>query len=289
MKTDIPKPRLKVPLHWELSDEQLYEIYSVEKECAALLRRETQKSTRRNLYRDVYSDYFTRLPFHPQFKIKSSPQLIKDRVDFQKTMISTFLDPNGVFMEIGAGDCSLSLSLSQDTRLIYAMEVSREIIHGITLPENVNAVIFDGFTFPIETNSVDLAYSNQLMEHLHPEDAIDQLKEILRILNKNGCYICITPNSINGPHDISRFYNNDLVGFHLKEYTRFELVKLFKKIGFKRAFAFIVVKGRRITLPTFLVYLIEKTLILFKAKTRKRLANLPVVNRIINAPVIGVR
>jgi class 3 adenylate cyclase len=30
---------------------------------------------------------------------------------------------------------------------------------------------------------VDVVISNQMMEHLHPDDAIDQLNEVLRVLS----------------------------------------------------------------------------------------------------------
>ena len=108
-----------------------------------------------------------------------------------------------------------------------------------------------------ESDSIDLAYSNQLMEHLHPEDAIEQVKDIYRILKKGGKYICITPNGINGPHDISRFYGNELVGFHLKEYLPSELKKLFIANGFKRVRAYIIVKNKVFYLSIRLIRIVE--------------------------------
>ena len=70
------------------------------------------------------------------------------------------------------------------------------------------------------------------MEHLHPDDAIVQLTNIKNALTNGGKYICITPNRINGPHDISRYFDKEASGFHLKEYTFTDLNKIFKNIGF---------------------------------------------------------
>ena len=47
-------------------------------------------------------------------------------------------------------------------------------------------IFFDGFNFLFKNENIDLAYSNQLMEHLHPEDAIEQVKDISRILKTKG-------------------------------------------------------------------------------------------------------
>jgi predicted SAM-dependent methyltransferase len=38
----------------------------------------------------------------------------------------------------------------------------------------------------VRAESVDLAYSNQLMEHLHPDDASEQLANVYRALKPGG-------------------------------------------------------------------------------------------------------
>jgi hypothetical protein len=78
-----------------------------------------------------------------------------------------------------------------------------------------------------------VAFSNQLMEHLHPDDALQQLRNIYDALAPGGTYICLTPNGLTGPHDISRYFDPVASGFHLKEYTCGELMALFKRVGFK--------------------------------------------------------
>ena len=100
---------------------------------------------------------------------------------------------------------------------MYALDVSDEIATRITLPANCKLVLSDGLTVAVPEGSIDVAYSNQLMEHLHPDDAVEQLHNVYRALKPGGAYICITPNALWGPHDVSRRFDREPTGFHLKE------------------------------------------------------------------------
>ena len=274
MKTNL---LMKIPENWNLTEEQLWNIFEVEQNQAKILKNEPSKEIRKKLYSSVYEAYFEKLPYHPQFKIKNDPITKNARLEFQLNQIKPFLTKQTDFTEIGAGDCSLTIEASKYCNSTCALEVSDEIVKNISFPKNSQCLIFDGFNFPFENNSIDLAYSNQLMEHLHPEDAIDQVQEIHRILRKGGKYICITPNGINGPHDISRFYGNDLVGFHLKEYLPSEIKKLFIGAGFKRVRAYMMVKKRPIYISIRLIRLIEIVLYFFPTKTRKKLCHFSIL------------
>src|SRR6185295_10939699 len=119
---------------------------------------------------------------------------------YQLRQILPFIKGTETFLEIGAGDCSLSVAVASICKEIIALEVSNEIAGVSGLPNNVKLILFNGFDIPLEDASVDISYSNQLMEHLHPSDAGDQLRSIFRVLRKGGSYICITPNRITGPH-----------------------------------------------------------------------------------------
>jgi len=115
---------------------------------------------------------------------------------------------------------------------VTAVEVSPEIVPA-DLPSNVDVVISDGVSVPVAPGSADLVYSNQLMEHLHPDDAIDQLRGIVAALRPGGRYICITPNRLTGPHDISAAFDDRPRGFHLREYSYRELRSMFADAGFR--------------------------------------------------------
>src|SRR3712207_8321428 len=51
-------------------------------------------------------------------------------------------------------------------------------------------------------------FRSQLMEHLHPEDAAEQLANIARALAPGGVYVCVTPNRLYGPSDISMYFDD---------------------------------------------------------------------------------
>jgi hypothetical protein len=120
-------------------------------------------------------------------------------------------------------------------RKVYAFDVSKEITKtSVPIPANFTLQISDGSRITVPPGSIHLAYSNQLMEHLHPDDVLEHLKNIYDSLTRNGIYICITPNRLSGPYDISCFFDKISTGFHLKEYTASELEAIFKAVGFTK-------------------------------------------------------
>jgi SAM-dependent methyltransferase len=192
-------------------------------------------------------------------------------------------------MEIGAGDCSLSIAASDYCTEVIALEVSQEVADNSHFPANVKLTLFDGFNIPLADNTVDVAYSNQLMEHLHPDDAQEQLKSIHRVLRKGGIYICITPNRISGPHDISRFFTDTPVGFHLREYSAVDLRQLFLQVGFQKVIAYTIIKGRKIQLPFALIRMIEAMAERMQEQQRQTFLNLRPVQIIFNAVIAAIK
>jgi len=116
---------------------------------------------------------------------------------------------------------------------VIAVDVSNEITAHVKPPPNFELVISNGTNIPVAPGSIDVAFSNQLMEHLHPDDAAEQLREIYTALASDGTYLCFTPNSISGPHDVSRGFDPVATCLHLHEYTVAELDRMFKHVGFK--------------------------------------------------------
>jgi len=83
------------------------------------------------------------------------------------------------------------------------VEVSETISANSDTPENFELLITDGREIPVPDGTIDVAYSNQLMEHLHPDDAVEQVTNIFRSLAPGGVYICLTQHRLLGPADIS--------------------------------------------------------------------------------------
>ena len=203
-------------------------------------------------------------------------------------LLNRFLGPESNFMDIGPGDCALSFAVSEQVRMVFAIDVSKEITKTTDTPANFRLLITDGTSIPVPNDSIHVAYSNQLMEHLHPDDALDQLKNIWRALAPGGCYICITPNKITGPHDISRGFDLEATGFHLKEYTALELSKLFDRVGFKKKKLFFVsVRGHHLRCPIFLIFTLEKSLLMLPETARSFLLKSRLLNRLLAIHIVG--
>jgi SAM-dependent methyltransferase len=226
----------------------LRQHYEVEKELADRLRHATREQ-RRSLYGLVYDELYQRVPQHPQLTRKASPELSRAGLVPQLRLLRRYLHPETVVLEIGPGDCALSFALAEQVRQVYGLDVSETITQRVSLPSNFKLILSDGTSVPLPPESVDVAYSNQLMEHLHPDDALEQLEGIWRALRPGGVYICITPNGLSGPHDISAHFDSVATGFHLKEYTVAELSRLFRKVGFRKVQTLIGRQGVCIPAP----------------------------------------
>lgn len=211
--------------------EQKKHHFEVEKELADKLRRAPAQE-RPRLYGQLYDELFRRVPDHPQIRQKNDPEFSAKRVSQKLKLLRRYLGREKTFLEVGAGDCQLSIAVAPFVKKVISQDVSRGITESGKLPANMELKITNGIDTGVPDNSIDLAYSNQLMEHLHPDDARQQLQNIYRALKAGGKYIIITPNCLSGPHDISRYFSDTAQGFHLHEYTYRELVALLRQIGF---------------------------------------------------------
>lgn len=228
---------VKIPRSEKRTLEQLREHYAIEKELATRLRN-ASKEERTRLYTALYDELYRRVPLHPQLTQRADAASQARAVSRQMRLLRRYLSPTSTFLEVGAGDCSLSREVSRHVRKVYAIDVSNEITKGEIFPENLELIISDGSSISIPPGRATLAYSCRLMEHLHPDDAGDQLKNIFVALAPGGKYICVTPNRFSGPYDISRYFDDVATGFHLKEYTFTELERLFREVGFGKIEAY---------------------------------------------------
>jgi len=266
----------------ERPPELLRQHYEVERELADRLRHSTREE-RRTLYGKVYDELYQRVPHHPQLTRKSSPELTRAALRPQLQILRRYLRPDTALLEVGPGDCALSMAVAPGIRQVYGLDVSQKITEQLSLPSNFKLILSDGSSVPLPPDSVDVAYSNQLMEHLHPDDAREQLQGICRALRPGGVYICITPNRLNGPHDVSQHFGSEATGFHLKEYTVGELTRLFREVGFRKVQALVGRRGAFVPVPVAPVIAGEKALELLPWTPRQ------VLSRTIGRAFLGIR
>lgn len=254
---------------------QLKYHYDVEKELADRLRAATREQ-RRTLYHVVYDERSARIPDHPLVARSADAEAQARAVIPQLRLLRPFVGPRTTFLEVGPGDGALVIALARWARKVYATDVSRSLVNTRDWPANVLFCLSDGIDIPIAKNSIDVAYSNQVMEHLHPEDALDQLRDIHAALAPGGIYICITPNGLAGPYDISRHFDDVATGFHLKEYTTTELAAILRQAGFSKQWVVLTYKGYRLSpsLPVFPFAWFERVLSRLPKTYRRRVGHL---------------
>ena len=268
--------------------EQIREHYDIEKELASRLRN-ASKESRRSLYSLLYDELFRRVPHHPQLTQKASPEERHRAIAAQMRFLRRFFRAGDVFVEVGPGDCALALEAARHAKHVYAIDVSDEITKASTFPENFSLMLSDGCAIPVPPNSARLVYSNQLMEHLHPDDAFEQLENIHRALTAGGIYVCVTPNRLAGPHDISKDFDPIATGLHLKEYTIAEMKALFERAGFSKVRTYIGARALFLRFPVLPLILCEKILEKLPCSLRKKIARSAACRALLNGRFVGVK
>jgi len=264
---------------------QIREHYEIEKQIAERLRSSTF-AERKNLYTEAYDELFRRVPHHPLLNNYAPSEKAK-QIAKEVRSLQSFINKDTVYLEIGPGNCALAFEIAKQVKKVYAIDVSNEITKNADAPANFELIISDGSDIPVQAESVDVAFSNQLMEHLHPDDSFAQLKNVFRALKAGGVYFCITPNRLSGPHDISRNFDAVAAGLHLKEYTMTELDALFRKVGFTKTRIFTGVSN--IFLPVLPYKIIEKLFDILPQSLRKLLTFNKIVRFLLGVKLVGTK
>jgi SAM-dependent methyltransferase len=250
---------------------QLEKQYEIEKSLANRLRSASGEE-RMRLYSVIYDEFYRWMRCNPRQNIDEAPKIERE-VLRQIRFLRPYLNSNVVFAEIGPGDCALSFEVAKFVKAVYAVEASKEIGKQQHYRENFTLVISDGRSIPLQRHSVHIVYSHQFIEHLHPDDAVEHIRNVYEILAPGGVYICLTPNRLNGPHDISRYFDLVAAGLHLKEYNKAELANIFTTAGFRNIRAYYGAKGFFVSLSTSLVAILEEAFAHLPLSMRKGLGN----------------
>ncbi|MDX1995622.1 MAG: class I SAM-dependent methyltransferase [bacterium] len=271
-----------------ITPERMREHYELEKELSNRLRT-ASKAERAALYSAVYDEYHRRAADDARVARKDDLQLQAWVAGRQVRLLKPFLTADKVYLEVGAGDCAVTLAVAPHVRQAYALEVSAVISADVNRPANFELLLSQGARIPLPDSSVDVVYSNQVIEHFHLEDLPDHLNEILRVLRPGGLYITITPNRIAGPYDGSRYYDDVATGFHLREYTISELGQRFRRAGFRRAIQLTGVRGVYLHTPSWLFWPLERLLLALPMKLRHRIIHWNLMDILINIRLVGCK
>jgi SAM-dependent methyltransferase len=264
---------------------QVREHYEIEKQIAERLRNSTAEE-RKKLYTEAYDELFRRVPHHPLLN-NHSPAEKERQIAREVSALQPFINENTIYLEIGPGDCALAIEIAKRVKKVFAIDVSSEVTKNLDAPANFELILSDGSSVPLAPESVDAAFSNQLMEHLHPDDSFRQLENVFRALKTGGAYFCITPNRLSGPHDVSRKFDSVAAGLHLKEYTVTELDRIFRQVGFAKTRVY--TGAANIFLPVWPYKIAEKLLDMLPQKFRKLLTFNKVVRFLLGVKLVGTK
>lgn len=254
------KPRVSLPPGRNL--EQLRNHYLVEKHIAERLRG-SRLEERKQIYATMYGEVFRKVPDHPRLTRRDSDSLTARANNVKLSLVGRFLSKSSVFVEFAAGDCRFAGGLAKRVARVYAVDISDQRNPNDDFPENFQLIVYDGYSLnEIEKDSVDVVFSDQLIEHLHPQDTALHLSLVHRILKTGGRYVFRTPHAFTGPHDVSRYFSDEPEGFHLKEWTYSEIRTVFENLGYRRFLSRWYAKGINFRVPHSCFYACERILAL---------------------------
>ena len=225
------------------ADPDLAELqFNTERRLAALIR-EAGPHDRPKAYASAYDQLYRAFPYL-QTEEREEAERLASSLGFLRPMLSRDSD----IVEVGAGRGRLAVAVAALTRSMVALDVA-PLADASRCPANMRHALFDGVRLPLASNSVDIVLSDNVLEHLHPDDAVEQMGEACRVLKPGGRLVLLTPNKVNGPHDVSFGFSAVPAGLHLKEYGAREIAVLLRSVGFASIRAYLGAKGRYASVP----------------------------------------
>lgn len=271
---DASALELRRPLPAGRTLEQLKNHYLVEKAIAQKLMRST-RDERKKIYATMYDELFARVPDHPRLSRRADSGATSTENGVKLDLVGRFLDKSKVFLEYAPGDCRFAIDVATRVKHAYGLDISDQRRPGEQTPDNFELVIYDGYQLDaIPDGSVDVIFSDQLIEHFHPDDTRLHFELAHRLLKDGGIYVFRTPHILKGPHDVSMYFSDVPECFHLKEWTYREIRKLLLEIGYSafRSWQYRYRTGTAYRLPYAYFAVVEAVLSPFPRRRIRRLA-----------------
>jgi SAM-dependent methyltransferase len=229
--------------------ERLRHHYEVEKEIADRLKAARDPVARARIFATMYDELFERVPDHPRLTVQRDPEAERRQVERLLVILGPHLKPDIEYVEFGAGSCALAFTVAPRVRRVRVVEIADQIPASVARPENFELVLYDGFTLDLPEGTADVVFSEQFVEHLHPDDAERHFALVHRILRPGGRYLLRTPERWTGPHDISRWFSDAPRGFHLREWSYADLVRTARGAGYRAQHAYWTGRGQCLRWP----------------------------------------
>jgi 2-polyprenyl-3-methyl-5-hydroxy-6-metoxy-1,4-benzoquinol methylase len=208
----------------ELSVAQVRDHLTLERRLTSELLA-TRPETRQETFERAYDELYRSLPWLADV----------GEVTYPEMWVAMLGPPPKRVYEIGSGAGRLARRLAEEGYDVEATDISSKRGGGRQESERLRWTTTDGVHVEefAERGPYDAVISDQVVEHLHPEDLVRHLTGCRRILGSGGRLVFKTPHSFTGPHDIGRVFGfAEPVGMHLREYTNRELRAALREAGF---------------------------------------------------------
>jgi len=236
-----------------IAPERLIEAFEVEQEFHAQVMAEKDPAARRALYGEVYPKVHAIYGQRP-----ADPDAPNPKDPFVR-LFARELKGKSV-LEVGCGAGAFLLSVARQLDASDRGELVGLDVSEASFPSHpsVRFVAGDVIEFRPEQlgrEDFDLVYSDNVLEHLAPQDRDAHFDSIERVLRPGGRLILLLPNRLFGPTDVTRVldcsYSNRVPsqGTHLTESTYSELVPYLRRRGYTKLRTVLPVPGLKDRLP----------------------------------------
>lgn len=200
------------------------------------------------------------------------------RPDYPAEAVAWLLPPGARRVaDVGAGTGKLTAGLLAQGVEVVAVEPDPGMLAVLrrTYPA-ADAHLAGAERLPLPDRSVDAVTAGQAWHWFPPDRTV---AEVRRVLRPGGRYVCLTPNRLDGPHDVSAHFDDEATGFHLKEYTTRDLRSLFEGAGFSGMQVLLKVRARTFVLPAAPLALVEGALDRLPPARRRQVARSVLVRK----------
>ena len=218
-----------------LPAEQMAEAFELEREFHRAVLAEPSAERRRALAEEIYARVFAIYGF--EFKVPQdtgpSPRDPLVRLLLPELRGKAILD-----VGCGAGEFLFACSRLAEPDRLLGIDV---FVTPLELPERrLRFVRGDVVEFTLPDPPFDVAMSDNVYEHVAPQDVPRHLDSIRRALKPGGTLVLLMPNRHFGPWDVTRILDDSYSGrtpaqgTHLNETTYAELLPRLAQSGFGR-------------------------------------------------------
>jgi SAM-dependent methyltransferase len=228
------KANYGIPDRAPITEEMVLHHWALERRLTTELL-SSDPASRWNVFERCYSTLYSELPWLNELSGAASTESAVNEAEDWSGLIGP--PPRRVY-EIGSGKGRLAAALADRGYECTATEITRERGQKWTADRHTlrwtvaDGVHLDNFE---RREWYDAVISDQMIEHLHPDDLVPHFVGAYAILKARGRYVFATPHAFAGPSDVSRVFGRDRPeGMHLKEYTYRELQDAVSAAGFNR-------------------------------------------------------